>query len=53
MAFPDELLNKKLSLEEAYTSYLDVRRHFSQLKAARGFFPVVPLTGGDLFLLAF
>eukprot|EP00435_Cladocopium_sp_Y103_P050416 s121_g15.t1 len=31
------------SLEEAYASYLDARRHFAQMKAARGYFPVVAL----------
>ena len=46
MDFPDESWNEDPSLEEAYASYLDARRHFAQLKAARGYFPVVALTDG-------
>ena len=32
-------------LEEAYATYLDARRQFASLKAARGYYPVVALTG--------
>ena len=37
-------------LEEAYATYLDARRQFANLKAARGFYPVVTvaLTGSEL-----
>ena len=31
-------------LEEAYATYLDARRQFANLKAARGYYPVVALT---------
>ena len=41
--FPDEGLGDDGTLEEAYAAYLDARRHFAQLKAARGYFPVVAL----------
>eukprot|EP00435_Cladocopium_sp_Y103_P007119 s2224_g2.t1 len=41
--FPDETYGKDGALEEAYTSYLDARRHFAQMKAARGYFLVVAL----------
>lgn len=44
--FPDEIYGEEASLEEAYASYLDARRHFSQLKAARGYYPIVALTDG-------
>ena len=44
--FPDEVYGDEASLEEAYASYLDARRHFSQLKAARGYYPVVALADG-------
>ena len=37
-------------LEEAYAyaTYLDARRQFANLKAARGFYPVVALAGSDM-----
>ena len=35
-------------LEEACATYLDARRQFANLKAARGFYPVVALTGSEL-----
>ena len=41
--FPDGGLGDDGILEEAYAAYLDARRHFAQLKAARGYFPVVAL----------
>ena len=41
--FPDGSLGDDGILEEAYAAYLDARRHFAQLKAARGYFPVVAL----------
>ena len=41
--FPDEGLGDDDNLEEAYAAYLDARRHFAQMKAARGYFPVVAL----------
>ena len=41
--FPDDGLGDDGTLEEAYASYLDARRHFANLKAARGYFPVVAL----------
>ena len=44
--FPDEPLDDGGELEEAYTTYLDARRHFAQMKAARGYFPIVALTDG-------
>ena len=44
--FPDESYGEDAPLEEAYASYLDARRHFAQLKAARGYFPVVALADG-------
>eukprot|EP00435_Cladocopium_sp_Y103_P032566 s1782_g8.t1 len=44
--FPDETYGEDAPLEEAYASYLDARRHFAQLKAARGYFPVVALADG-------
>ena len=45
LEFPDKQNPADAQLEEAYASYLDARRHFAQLKAARGYFPVVALTG--------
>ena len=33
-------------LEEAYATYLDARRQFANLKAARGYYPVVALAPG-------
>ena len=34
-------------LEEAYAAYLDARRQFANLKAARGYYPVVALAPGS------
>ena len=35
-------------LEEAYAAYLDARRQFANIKAARGYYPVVAMVpGGD------
>ena len=34
-------------LEEAYAAYLDARRQFANLKAARGYYPVVALAPGN------
>lgn len=34
-------------LEEAYATYLDARRQFANLKAARGYYPVVALNTGN------
>ena len=31
------------ALEEAYAAYLDARRQFANLRAARGYYPVVAL----------
>ena len=48
MDFPDDQQGNDDQLEEAYATYLDARRHFAQLKAARGYFPVVALTDGGM-----
>ena len=50
-SFPDESYGEDAPLEEAYASYLDARRHFAQLKAARGYFPVVALADGGVVRL--
>ena len=34
-------------LEEAYATYLDARRQFANLKAARGYYPIVALAPGN------
>ena len=34
--------------EDAYATYLDARRHLSQIRASRGYYPVVALTDGTM-----